>query len=79
MESWYEMKEQRRANHKNVSFAEGHVRRSRGFFSLLEKTTGEIVVQARNGCFGRLKELKSTREEYDLWAAGTRGDDGRVS
>lgn len=73
--SWYEMKEQRRINRRNANFAEGHARRGRGFFVLLEKTSGEVVVQARNGCFGRLKELKATRDLYEEWAAGTRGSE----
>lgn len=72
--TWYEMNQQRKLNRKNRNFRDGHRRRSRSFFALLEKSSGEVVVQAHDGCFGRLSELAATRDEYDFWAAGTRGE-----
>lgn len=70
--TWQEMNENRKANRKHPSWKVGHAKRQ-GSFVLLEKTSGEIVAQAWNGCFGRLKELPNTREEYDRWALGTQG------
>lgn len=72
MKTWHEMQAQRTINRKHPNYKEGH-RIRKGFFALLEKTTGEVVVVARNGCFGRLAELSATRDEYELWAQGTRG------
>jgi hypothetical protein len=70
--SWYEMNQQRRANRRKPEWTDGH-RKRQGFYALLEKTSGDVVVVAKNGCFGRLAELKATRDEYDLWASGTKG------
>jgi len=70
--TWYEMNQKRKANRKNSSWKDGHAKRT-GSFALLEKTSGEIIVQAQNGCFGRLAELPNTREECDKWALGTQG------
>ncbi len=66
------MNQQRRVNRRKPEWQDGH-RARQGFFALLEKTTGEVVVQAKNGCFGRLGELKATQDDYDLWAHGTKG------
>jgi hypothetical protein len=66
------MQAQRAINRKHPDYKEGHKIR-KGFFALLEKSTGEVVVVAKDGCFGRLAELTATQEEYALWAQGTRG------
>lgn len=71
-QSWHEMQAQRTLNRKNPNYKEGH-RVRQGWFVLQEKSSGEVVVQAHNGCFGRLAELTATQEEYALWARGTRG------
>ncbi len=70
--SWYEMNQQRKRNRKNDGWRSGHAKRQ-GSFALLEKTSGEVVVEAKDGCFGRLATLPNTREEYDKWALGTLG------
>lgn len=67
------MNQQRRENRRKNEWQGGHHKRQ-GFFALLEKTSGEVVAVAKNGCFGRLAELKATRDEYDLWAIGTKGE-----
>ena len=75
--SWFEMKEQRRKNRgergsaQRTAFQEGH-RRRKGLSSLVEKKSGEVLVQAKNGCFGRLAEFD--KDLYEEWARGTRGE-----
>jgi hypothetical protein len=70
---WYETKEQRKANRAAdpAAYKAGRYRRRTGFSALIEKKTGEVIVVARNGCFGRLLELDP--DLYAEYALGTRG------
>lgn len=72
--SWWDTKEQRKKNRANKgrAYEMARARRRHGFAVLLEKKSGEVIVQARDGCFGRLLELDP--DQYQEWAFGTRGE-----
>lgn len=71
--SWWDTKEQRKKNRTNKGRDCEHARarRRHGWAVILEKKSGEVIVQARAGCFGRL--AKFDPDQYQEWACGTRG------
>lgn len=72
--TWWDTKEQRKKNRTNKGreFEEARALRRHGWRVLLERKSGEVVCQAKDGCFGRLLTLDP--DTYNAWALGTRGE-----